>query len=100
MYNRQPQHLSKVLSNYLGTQSNRLAFKQGQIKAVWSMVVGPAIENQTKALYFKKDRVLTVYVKDHAWVHELHMRRERLRTELNEKVGKNFLSAVEFRVSR
>jgi|GEM_PF-923635 predicted nucleic acid-binding Zn ribbon protein len=100
MYSRQPQHLSKVLSNYLGTQSNRLAFKQGQIKAVWTMVVGPAIANQTKGLSFNKDRVLSVYVKDHAWVHELHMRRERLKTELNEKVGKNFLTAIEFRVSR
>lgn len=100
MYSRQPQHVSKVLSTYLGTQSGRLAYKQGQIKAVWEMVVGPAIANQTKALYFKKDRVLTVYVKDHAWVQELHMRRERLKTELNEKVGKNFLLAVDFRVSR
>lgn len=100
MYNRQPQHLSKVLSSYLGTQSNRLAFKQGQVKSIWDLVVGPAIAKQTKALYFKSDRVLTVYVVDHAWVHELHMRRERLKKELNEKMGSNFLHAIEFKVSR
>lgn len=100
MFKKQPIALGKILDQYLGNQANKHAFKQGKIKSVWALVVGPVIANQTAALLFYTEQKLTVYVKEAIWVHEIHMMREEIRKKLNQKIGSNFLTSIEVKLSR
>lgn len=100
MYRKQPVSLGKVIDQYLGRQTSKNAFKQGKIKAVWDLVVGPIIAQQTVDLVFYKEQIMTVYIREQVWVHEIHMKREAIRIKLNEKIGANFLNSIDVKLSR
>lgn len=94
-----PQALKDVMKRYLHRQQGREAYLQGAYLQMWNVVVGPTISEQTQTVKFFKKHTMTVYVRDHVWRQELHMRTEELRNRLNELVGSNYLRKIEVRMS-
>lgn len=94
-----PQALKTVMKRFLQRERTNEAYLQGRVLSVWNVCVGSTIAAHTKALKFYQKGVLTVYMSDHLWKQELHMRREHIKGLINKTCGNRYLERIDIRQS-
>jgi hypothetical protein len=70
-----------------------------EVGSAWITTAGPTVQKHTTGAYLR-DSTLIVYVDSSAWAHELSAMGERYRTAINERLGKELVSAIRFTVSK
>ena len=80
-------------------EGNGLPFNpdNARIWEVWDNSVGTVIAQHAKPAYMKKG-LLRVEVTDPIWLQELEFARENIRQKLNENMGREAVSKIEFRL--
>jgi len=68
-----------------------------RIWAVWDEVVGPSISKNAQPLWIKHGR-LRVNVTDPIWLQELGFLKQNIKEKLNEKLGRDAVRVIEFRL--
>ncbi len=68
-----------------------------RIWKVWDEVVGPAIARNAQPLSVRKKK-LKVIVPDPIWFQELQFMEQNIREKLNEKLGRQAVEKIDFRV--
>ena len=68
-----------------------------RIWEVWDESVGAAIADHARPAYVKKG-LLRVEVTDPIWLQELEFAGENIRQKLNENMGREAVSKIEFRL--
>ncbi|MBW1667711.1 MAG: DUF721 domain-containing protein [Deltaproteobacteria bacterium] len=78
----------------------RLPFNpdDARIWSVWDEVVGPSISRNAQPLWIKGGR-LRVKVTDPIWLQELGFLKQNIKDKLNEKLGRDAVRDIEFRLN-
>ncbi len=91
--------LKDIISELL--ESGALPFEpdDARIWKVWDEVVGPVIARNAQPLRIK-NRQLRVRVSDPIWFQELKFMEESIREKLNDELGREAVTKIEFSVGR
>ena len=89
--------IKDVIANLL--EGTNLPFNpdDARIWEVWNDSVGEAVANHARPAYIKKG-LLRVEVTDPIWLQELIFARENIMQKLNENMGREAVSTIEFRL--
>ena len=89
--------LKDVITSLL--QDSRLPFNpaDAQIWEVWQEVVGQAIASHAHPAWIKNAR-LRILVSDPIWIQELEFLSNDIKAKLNQKLGRNAVGTIEFRL--
>ena len=89
--------LKDIIASVLGDGTLPFDPADVDIWKVWDEVTGPAISNHTRPSWIK-NRQLRVTVSDPIWLQELIFLEEDIRTKLNEKLCREAVKKIEFRM--
>jgi predicted nucleic acid-binding Zn ribbon protein len=89
--------LKDVIASLL--QDSRLPFNpaDAHIWEVWQDVVGQAIARHAHPAWIKNAR-LRILVSDPIWIQELEFLSNDIKAKLNQKLGRNAVDTIEFRL--
>jgi predicted nucleic acid-binding Zn ribbon protein len=73
--------------------------EDAKIWRIWEEAVGPAIAQHAQPLWIKGGR-LRVTVSDPIWLQELTFAERQIRDALNQRLGREAVRKIEFRVGR
>ena len=74
-------------------------FVRWKIWRQWPELVGPSISAVSEPVAFR-DGVLTVWVKNAAWMQQLVFAREQMKNTLNDKLGQGLIRSVHLTMDR
>jgi predicted nucleic acid-binding Zn ribbon protein len=89
--------LKDIISNLLRDGGLPFNPDDANIWKVWDDVVGAAISKNAQPSWIKTGR-LRVIVSDPIWLQELDFLEESIREKLNERLGRNAVEKIDFRV--
>lgn len=89
--------LKDIIGNLLGNGSLPFNPEDADIWNFWDEVVGSAISKNARPSRIRNG-MLRVTVSDPIWLQELKFMEGRIRERLNEKLGRNAVKRIEFRV--
>ena len=89
--------LKDVITSLL--QDSRLPFNpaDAQIWEVWQEVVGQAIASHAHPAWIKNAH-LRILVSDPIWIQELNFLSNDIKAKLNQKLGRNAVESIEFKL--
>ncbi|MGB0863380.1 MAG: DUF721 domain-containing protein [Saprospiraceae bacterium] len=87
------QPLGDVLKQWLKTYKHRHRFNQTRITEAWSKMMGPTISGYTQKVYIRKG-TLYIQIEASALRQELSYAKEKIKQNLNEKLGENIIKEV------
>jgi hypothetical protein len=89
--------LKDIIGSLLGNGSLPFNPEDVDIWNFWDEVVGSPISKNARPFRIKNGR-LRVIVSDPIWLQELQFIEESIRKKLNDKLGRNAVKRIEFRV--
>jgi predicted nucleic acid-binding Zn ribbon protein len=89
--------LRDVIANLFGHGVLPFNPEDANIWKIWDEVVGPSISRNARPSWIK-DKRLRVTVSDPIWLQELKFVEAGMREKINEKLGRNAVERIEFRV--
>jgi hypothetical protein len=89
--------LKDIIGNLLGNGSLPFNPEDADIWNSWDEVVGSAVSKNARPSRIRNG-MLRVTVSDPIWLQELKFMEGRIRERLNEKLGRNAVKRIEFRV--
>lgn len=89
--------LKEIIADLLKDPKLPFQPEDGLLWLVWDDVVGEAVAPNARPLWVKNKR-LRVKVSDPIWLQELSFLEETLRNKLNERLGRNAVERIEFRL--
>ena len=89
--------LKDIIADIFGDSSLPFNPDDALIWKVWDEAVGPSISKNAHPLWIK-DRNLRVSVSDPIWLQELRFMEETMRDKINEKLGREAVEKIEFRL--
>ena len=69
---------------------------QARVEETWRRVAGPQAARVTRRVRMSEGRLM-VYLTDATWRHALHAQREDWRDRLNQALGEDLVSEIQFR---
>jgi predicted nucleic acid-binding Zn ribbon protein len=90
--------LSDILAALLSDPSLPFRPEDHLIWKVWDEAVGPSVARNARPLWIRKGR-LRVKVSDPIWLQELGLTEKTLREKLNERLGRQAVEKIEFRLT-
>lgn len=93
------QGFGDLLGRYVGRLDPGGKRFQARAVTAWNEVVGAEIRKHTRGLALREGE-LVVHVDSPTWATELSLMADRVRRELNEKIGEELVSSVRFSVSK
>ncbi len=96
-YTRPFTHIGEVVKDLLGTSALPINLSDARIWRVWDGVVGEKIAGHARPSTINKG-VLLVKVTDSVWLQELEFMAEEIRARLNEKLKREAVRKIQFRV--
>ncbi len=89
--------LKDIIGNLLSNGSLPFNPDDADIWNFWDEVVGSAVSKNTRPSRIRNG-MLRVTVSDPVWLQELQFIGESLREKLNDKLGRNAVKRIEFRI--
>jgi hypothetical protein len=89
--------LKDIIGNLLGNGSLPFNPDDAGIWKFWDEIVGSAVSKNARPSRIKNG-MLRVTVSDPIWLQELQFIEESIREKLNEKLGRNAVKKVEFKI--
>ena len=89
--------LKDIIASILGDSDLPFNPDDALIWKVWDEAVGPAISKNAHPLWIR-DRNLRVSVTDPIWLQELRFVEGTMREKINEKLGREAVEKIEFRL--
>ena len=89
--------LKNILKNMFGDESLPFNVDDARIWTIWGEAVGPAISKNARPSWIK-DKKLRVIVRDPIWLQELQFVEQEIRKKLNNKLGREAIRKIDFRV--
>ena len=89
--------LKDVLASLTGSPGLPFDLRDCQIWKVWSEVVGDTIASNARPLHIRQGS-LTVGVREPIWLQELKYQAETIREKLNERLGREAVRTVRFKL--
>jgi len=92
-----PTELSSILDKFLGKKKLKKRIEDCRVFEFWEPCVGDKIAAHTEPEAFTKG-VLKVIVSDHGWLQQLQFLKEEIKKRLNDKLGKNQVENLYFKI--
>lgn len=89
--------LKDIIGNLLGDGTLSFNPQDAAIWKIWDDVAGPAISKNARP-YWIKDGKLRIIVKDPIWLQELEFMGSDIKNKLNEKLGREAVKDISFRL--
>ena len=90
--------LKEIMTSLLTDSGLSINPEDGLIWRVWDDTVGPVVARNAHPLWIRKGR-LRVKVSEPIWLQELGLAEKAIRDKLNEKLGRQTVEKIEFRLS-
>ena len=94
-YSNKPQPLGDVMQTLIDRMGLRKKIDEARIIEAWATLAGATINGVTDKAWVKGDR-LYVRITSAAWRHELHLRRQAWRAQLNQHLGDELVQEIVF----
>jgi predicted nucleic acid-binding Zn ribbon protein len=94
-----PQRLGDILQDVLKEQGFETRVRQHRIMAYWEDFVGKEIAQRTRPTAIERG-TLFVVVENNIWMHELHMLKDRLKDEINTRLGSKEVERIHLQIGR
>ncbi len=99
-YIRNRHNSSQTIGEVLGEFTKKPELKDGfskiKLMEAWPKVVGSAVVKHTTKIYFNKG-FLNVYLSSSIVRNELLMRKDKIKEQLNNEIGRKFIYDINFR---
>ena len=92
----EPKSIKEILNEFAKSHGLEDKLQQAKIPEVWNKVVDNKISNISKIIKFAQG-TLIVSINSPTWRYELNLRKQRLRSDLNKKLGEEIVKEIIFK---
>lgn len=92
-----PHRLADILNQLLRDQGLETRIRQHRVIAYWEEFVGKEIARRTRAATLECGTLLVV-VQNAIWMQELHMLKERIKDQINQKLGSEEVKNIRLQI--